>query len=72
MFKSCLTLVPIHLALDNRDEAHRWLQKCVEDHTPPTTLLCVPGPLIYELLDEPRFREVLRRLQLPKASDLST
>jgi tetratricopeptide (TPR) repeat protein len=57
--------VPIHLGLGNRDEAYRWLQACVEDHTPPTTLLFSARPTLCELLDDPRFENLFRQLQLP-------
>ena len=64
-YVSPASLVPIHLGLGNREESHRWLEACVEDHTPPTTLLCTSSPSLYDLLDEPRFVELFRQLQIP-------
>jgi hypothetical protein len=56
----------IHLSLDEKKEALDYLEKCCDER--PTFLLTVwlkPDPIWDPLRSEPRFQELIRRLNLP-------
>ena len=57
----------VALGLDDRDAAKRWLEACIEDHTPPLTLLLAVPHALAEVADEPQFAELIRQLKLPLA-----
>lgn len=50
-------------ALDEKDEALAWLERAYEEHEPQLTYLKV-GPRFDPLRQDPRFKEVLRRIGL--------
>ncbi|HXI89366.1 MAG TPA: FlgO family outer membrane protein [Blastocatellia bacterium] len=55
----------IHLALGERDEAFQWLEKDIEERSSwPVVYAVVPE--LDELRDDPRFKEMLKRLNLPE------
>jgi len=56
-------LAILYGALDERDKAFAWLERAYEERDPRLTYLKV-GPRFDPLRQEPRFREVLRRMGL--------
>jgi len=55
----------VHLALGERDEAFQWLEKDIEEHSSwPVVYAVVPE--LDELRGDPRFKDMLKRLNLPE------
>jgi eukaryotic-like serine/threonine-protein kinase len=55
----------IYIGLNEKDQALNWLEKAVADRA-PTTINFGVLPELDELRDEPRFKEMLKRLNLPE------
>jgi hypothetical protein len=53
----------VYGALDEKDKAFAWLEKAYEERDPQLTYLKV-GPRFDPLRQDPRFKEVLRRVGL--------
>ena len=53
----------IHARLGNKDEAFKWLSKAVDEKEEPVDLLKV-DPAFDSLHSDPRFSELLRRMNL--------
>jgi TolB-like protein/Tfp pilus assembly protein PilF len=64
-FASSSALAIVYGALDEKDEAFAWLQKSYEERDPQLTYLKV-GPRFDPLRKDPRFRELLRRMNFPQ------
>jgi TolB-like protein/Tfp pilus assembly protein PilF len=58
-------LALVHAGLGERDEALRQLERCATEGSVQNWILA-PEPFFDDLRQEPRFREVLRRLHLPE------
>jgi serine/threonine protein kinase/tetratricopeptide (TPR) repeat protein len=56
----------IHSLLGERDEAFRWLARAEDEHAVGFTFVAV-DPHLDALRDDPRFKEMLRRLNSPAA-----
>jgi tetratricopeptide (TPR) repeat protein len=56
----------INSLLGERDEAFRWLARAEEEHAVGFTFVAV-DPHLDGLRDDPRFKELLRRLKSPAA-----
>jgi serine/threonine-protein kinase len=55
----------IHLALGERDEAFQWLEKDIDERSSwPVVYAVVPE--LDELRGDPRFKDMLKRLNLPE------
>lgn len=55
----------VHMALGERDEALVWLEKDIAERSSwPVVYAVVPE--LDELRDDPRFKEMLKRLNLPE------
>ena len=55
----------VYAALEDPDEALRWLQRGFEEHSMEMSWLKVAN--VYdELRDEPRFQDLLRRMNFPE------
>ena len=52
-----------HIGLNEIDEAFAWLQKAVEQHDPWVTLIA-PFPIWDPLREDPRYTDLLRRMNL--------
>jgi hypothetical protein len=59
----------IHAALDDKERAFVWLEKVYEDRGLWLTLLRT-DPTLDSLRPDPRFAELLRRLNFPPPADL--
>jgi tetratricopeptide (TPR) repeat protein len=57
------SLAIVYGALGEKDEAFAWLEKAYQEHDPQLTYLKV-GPRFDPLRQDPRFRELLRRIGL--------
>ncbi len=51
------------MALDERDQAFEWLEKAYEEHAADLSFLKT-GPLQDPLRDDPRFTDLLLRMNL--------
>jgi TolB-like protein len=58
-------LALVHAGLGERDEALRQLERCATEGSVQNWIIA-PEPFFDDLRKEPRFREVLRRLNLPE------
>jgi hypothetical protein len=58
-------LVFPYIALGNKDEAFVWLEKAVDDHVLGAIALGV-DPLFDDLRSDPRFKALLKRMNLPE------
>ena len=55
----------VHAALGNANDAFRWLERAMESHDADLFMTRV-WPAWDPIRDDPRFDEILRRLNLPK------
>lgn len=58
-------LAVVYGALGEKDKAFLWLEKEVTDRTPRPALFAV-NPVFDDLRDDPRFKDLLRRIELAK------
>jgi TolB-like protein/Tfp pilus assembly protein PilF len=56
-------LAKIHAGLDERDAAFRWLDRSVEERD-PFLIMLQTDETVANLRDDPRYREILRRINL--------
>lgn len=54
-----------YLALGNKDEALSWLEKAVDQHSREAVLLAV-DPVFADLRSEPRYKALMKRVNLPE------
>ena len=57
-------IAEIYLALDRTTEAFEWFERAVDEHNPLVMALAV-APHYDPLRNEPRFRALLRKMNLP-------
>jgi TolB-like protein/DNA-binding winged helix-turn-helix (wHTH) protein/Tfp pilus assembly protein PilF len=55
----------IYTGLKEKDEAFRWLEKAYQEHSPQLALVTV-DPRIDYLRSDPRFQDLLRRMNFPQ------
>jgi len=55
----------IYIGLNEKDEALNWLEKVVTDRS-PTLVSYAVGPELDDLRAEPRFKAMLKRMNLPE------
>jgi len=58
-------IAAIHAGLGDRDEAFAWLEKSFKEHNTAMTNLRI-DPFFESLSDDPRFKDILRRMGLPE------
>jgi predicted Zn-dependent protease len=54
-----------YLALGQKDEAYKWLEKDVDDRSGWASWYAI-APAFDDLRDEPRFKAMLKRMNLPE------
>ena len=64
------TFAIVHLGLGQKDEALGWLEKAYEERA--FEVLSFAGPVFELLRDEPRFRDLLRRMGLARTQGYLT
>jgi tetratricopeptide (TPR) repeat protein len=57
-------IAAVYIGLDQKDEALHWLEKDVAEHSSFVTFMSV-DPIYDDLRNEPRFKAMLKRLNLP-------
>jgi tetratricopeptide (TPR) repeat protein len=55
----------IYLGLGEKDDALKWLEKDIAEHSSQATYYAV-DPVLDDLRPDPRFKEMLKRLNLPE------
>ena len=55
----------LHIALGEKDEAFTWLEKDIAERSSWPVLYAV-SPELDDLRDDPRFKDMLKRLNLPE------
>jgi tetratricopeptide (TPR) repeat protein len=55
----------VHLALGEKDETFTWLEKDIAERSSWTVMYAIV-PELDELRDDPRFKDMLKRLNLPE------
>jgi len=64
MLGACHVIASIYAGLGDRDSAFAWLEKALRAHEPGAALFKVE-PMLQSLHNDPRFEELLRRVNLP-------
>lgn len=63
-YVTSFNMATVYARLDEKDQAFRWLQKAIEEHSSPALYLRA-DPRLDSLRSDPRFGDLLRRAGLP-------